>query len=151
MPRRCARFPHMKILPKALCAVLLVALSIGAMVGKSGAAGGYGEAVKPTLALALKGGQTTRSARRRGLKLRARCNVACRVKLTARKGRRVLGSGVKALVRRRGTVTVKFNRKGKKALRARRVRFVVKGRAASSSNQKSGVVTKRVTLRRRRR
>jgi hypothetical protein len=136
----------MKTLPKALCVLLLSGLAVGAIVGQSGAAGGYGTG-GTKLQISVPKGQTTKSARKHGLKVDATCNVTCTVKLSAVKGAKKLGSGAKALPNKTGTVKVHFTKKGKKALKkANSITFKVKGQATGARNVKSDVQTTTVTL-----
>ncbi|MEA2126833.1 MAG: hypothetical protein QOI80_3615 [Solirubrobacteraceae bacterium] len=136
----------MKILPKALCALLLAGLAVGAIVGQSGAAGGYGtDGTK--LEISVPGGQTPQGARKHGLKVDATCNVTCTVKLKAVKGGKQIGSGSKALPKKTGTVKVHFNKKTRKALKhAKKFKFKVTGQATGAGNVKSDVQTVNVKL-----
>lgn len=142
---------------KALGVLLLAALAIGAASSVSGAAGGYtapgggGSAgSKPTLTLTVKKKQTTRSARSKGLKVAARCNVACKVTLRLLKGTTVVGSGSKNLPTHSGTVKVKLTKKAKKTLkRARKAKFRLFGGAQDAASRTSSPVVKTVRLKRR--
>ncbi|MEA2126836.1 MAG: hypothetical protein QOI80_3618, partial [Solirubrobacteraceae bacterium] len=118
MPRACGSLPgRMRAahLVKATGVVLLAAFALAAATGPSGAAGGYtGPARhKPRLTLSVKK-QKIAKARRTGLKVKARCNVACAVTVFAYRKQSLLGRGTKRLPSRSGTVKVKFTKAGKR-------------------------------------
>lgn len=143
---------------KPLGIIVLIALAIGAAgaAAQSGGSynypppggppggpggGGGGGGARPTLSLSVKANKP-RPVLRRGILVRARCNVACVVQVRAAKGSRRFGGRTKRFPRGSGRMYVKLNKKGKKAVRragrrSRALRFKVTGAATDASNRRS--------------
>ncbi len=139
---------------KALGVLLLAALAIGAAIVAPGAAGGYSTPPptgKPTLKVKVKSKQTTKTARKKGLKLTATCSVPCLVAVRLSKGAKTVGSAVKHLPNRAGTVKVKFSKKARRQLKKARksVRYKLRAGAFDAANQSSNTVVKTVKLKRK--
>lgn len=99
----------------------------------------------PRLKLSVPRNQKARTVRKKGLKVKASCNVACEVAVTVFKSGKKLGAGRRVL-NRKGTVLVKFNKRGTKALKKRRVRVDVLGTATDADGRRSGVVAIKATI-----
>lgn len=139
------------LLGKVLGLVVLAAIAVGAVTSANGQgsctynnpAGCNG---KPALKLTIKKGQTLKGVKRKGVKVQASCSIACRVTLTARKGKKALGKKTKSLASGTGTITVKLTKKGKRALKGKKARVTVSGVATTAANQKSKTVKTSKTL-----
>ena len=99
----------------------------------------------PRLKLTVPRNQKARTVRKKGLKVKAACSVACQVTVTVYRTGKKLGVGRRVL-NRKGTVLVKFNKRGKKALHKRKLRVDVLGTATDADGRKSGVVAKKATI-----
>jgi hypothetical protein len=144
--------PTPSIVVKALGVLLLAALAIGAATGSVGAQG-YNDPTptKPTLSLKLVKKQTPKKVRKKGLKVRATCSTVCRVGVQALKGSKVVGTAVKNLPAKAGTIKVKLTSSARKSLKRKRTaRFRVVAAAQDASGQTSNVVDKRYKVKKKR-
>lgn len=146
---------------KALGVLLLAALTLAVAASSSGAAGGYvgnggvlgggsgGDPGGPKLQIKLIKGQSKRSARRKGLKLRATCSAKrCRVFVGLFKNHKLVAKGKRKLRGKRGRLRVTFNRRGKRKLAhaGGPVRLKLRARALDRSGRRSRRVGKRIKL-----
>jgi hypothetical protein len=132
---------------KAAGLLLIIALAIAAIAGGAAAQSGYNYpppggtnlGAKPKLKLTIKRTSAKR-ARTRGIRVGAKCNVACVVSLRLHKGAKLYGKKTKVLPSKAGTLKIKLNRAAKRKLRkngTKPFRFTVSGRATDATNRKS--------------
>jgi hypothetical protein len=148
MPEASGKLTVMRT-SKAAGLLLIIAVAIAAIAGGAAAQSGYNYppptppgtnlGAKPTLTLTVKRTSAKR-ARTRGIRVGAKCNVACVVKLRVFKGRKTYGKKTKVLPSKSGTLKVRLNHAAKRKLRKggkKAFKFTVSGRATDATNRKS--------------
>lgn len=130
----------MKNLWKALGAMLIAGLAVGALIVNGAGAAGYGSSGKLKLSLDVNK-QSKAKVLKKGLKVNVKVNKKAKVKLKAKKGSTTIGKGSDTL--KKGVIKVKLNKKGEAAIKNAKgkFKFTVKGTATAGSKSASDSVS----------